>query len=176
MKIEGILASIPNMSAEQRRQVRANAEKHLANPAMEANARRVLEALDQQAETEESALIEHVRGLSKSQRIVEAFRHDLMTETERRLVSVLLDNPGQSSEGLSKAMGWGGQTWHMHFGEMCKRREARLWPAKRSETSDAAFYSGILAEWTAETGWNLKPEAVEAFKVLGLKAKELKPA
>jgi hypothetical protein len=176
MTIDGTLASIPTMDAEQRRQLRANAEKLLVKPAMEANARRVLEALDAQAEVEMAELTSHVLKLPMSQRVVEAFTNEPLTDSERRLVEILLNNPGRSSKELSSALAMGGQSWHMLFGKRCKRREDRLWPAVKSEKRNANFYCGILATWTAEGGWVMKPEVVDGFGGIGLRAKELKPA
>jgi hypothetical protein len=99
---------------------------------------------------------------------VEAFRK--MTETERKLVQVLLDHPGATSTLLSQKLGWGGMSWHMHFGTMCKDRRHLLWPAPYAEERDADFYSGILADFDdATSGFTMKPEAIEALATLGLR-------
>lgn len=164
-----IIAAIPGMNAAQRTGLRANAERLLADPKSAAVAREVIAALDGQAAAEEEALLAHVRNLPMAKRVVEAFRHEPMTETERKLVQVLLDHPGSTSEGLSRALGWGGQAWHLHFGEMCRRREARLWPADRAEKRDSSFYSGILADLSADNRWSCKPDVAAAFGELGLR-------
>jgi len=164
-----IIAAIAGMGVQQRAGVRANAERLLANPKMVAAAHDVLEALERQSLLESEALSEQVRNLPMARRVVEAFKHKPMTKTERNLVQVLLDHPGSTSESLSRALGWQGQAWHMHFGEMCKRREARLWPAARSELRDSSFYSGILADITSDNRWSCRPDVVEAFEELGLR-------
>ncbi len=171
MSVERIIAGIPTLDQAERKRLRANAEAKLGDAARMADARRVIEALDMQAALEKAELSEHVRGLPRVQRIVQAFTRSPMTETERKLVQVLLDNPGESSEGLSRALGWGGTTWHMHFGTMCKDREANLWPADPSAIRDAAFYSGILADLSDANRWTMKPEAVTALAELGLHAR-----
>lgn len=169
MDISKTIAAIPHMSAKQRAGVRCNAEQSLGDPTLADKAREMLAALDRQAEVEAEGLSEHIRQLPMALRVVEAFNHEPMTETERRLIQVLLDHPGSSSEGLSRALDWRAQSWHMHFGEMCKRRQARLWPAAKSEIRDAAFYSGILAELSPENRWSFKPEVIEALAELGLR-------
>ncbi|MER8898826.1 MULTISPECIES: hypothetical protein [unclassified Mesorhizobium] len=171
MSVETILAAIPTMDAQKRATVRANAEVKLSHPSAGGDARRVIDALDAQIELEASVLSVHVAGLPVARRVVEAFTHQPMSETERRITQVLLDNPGLSSEGLSQKLGWGAQSWHMHFGEMCKKREARLWPADNAVVRNAAFFSGILAEWSEVSGWKMKSEVADAFSALGLKAK-----
>lgn len=93
-----------------------------------------------------------------------------MTETEQRVVQVLLDNPGSRSVDLSAKLGWGGKIWHTHFGTMCRDRMADLWPAERYEKMpDVSFYSSILADVADDTLlYTLRPEAVAAFARLGL--------
>lgn len=157
------------MTAAQRAGLRGNAERLLADPKSATIAREVIAALDGQATAEEEALSEHVRNLPMARRVVEAFRHEPMTETEQKLVQVLLDHPGSTSESLSRALDWEGQSWHMHFGKMCAKREARLWPAAKSEQRDASFYSGILADITPDNRWSCKPDAASAFAELGLR-------
>jgi hypothetical protein len=113
-----------------------------------------------------------VLGLPKASRIVEAFQSMPMTETERKIIQALLDNPGATSAALSKAAGWKNMSWHMHFGIMCFNRGAYLWPASFDERRNADFYSGILADYSDEIhGFTMKPEAVEAFAALGLKGR-----
>ncbi len=58
--------------------------------------------------------------------------------------------------------------WHMHFGTMCFNRAVYLWPALKSETRGADFYSGILADWSPEEQWRMKPQVAVAFGTLGL--------
>ena len=164
-----IIAAIPGMNAAQRQGLRTNAKRLLADPKRADVAQKVISALDSQATADQEALVEHVRNLPMAKRVVEAFRHEPMTETERRLVQVLLDYPGSTSEGLSHSLGWGGQAWHLHFGEMCRRRESRLWPADRAVKRDSSFYSGILADLSADNRWSCKPDVAQAFSALGLR-------
>lgn len=171
MSVEAIIATIPSMEATKRITLRANAEAKLNHPVAGSDARRVIEALDAQIELEATALSEHVRQLPIAKRVIEAFTRHPLNETEHKIMQVLLDYPGLSSEGLSQKLGWGAQSWHMHFGEMCKKREARLWPADSSVLRNAAFFSGILAEWSEEGGWRMKHDVAEAFAALGLKAR-----
>ena len=60
-----------------------------------------------------------------------------------------------------------GLVWHMHFGTMCKQREADLWPADPATKRDGNFYSGILAD--LDTNGNVfeaKAELVEVLREL----------
>ena len=108
-------------------------------------------------------------GPQKVERIVSAFGYPPMTETERLIIQVLLDHPGQSSAFLTSKCGWQGQSWHMHFGLMCSRRQHQLWRAEIEPGLRRPFYTGILADYDGNTsGFTLKPEAVEAFRRLGL--------
>lgn len=170
LNIEGIIAAIPTMDSAKRQGVRTNAELWLARPEKVADARRVLAALDAAMEAETTALADKVRKLPNAQRVITAFQHVPMTETERKIVQVLLDNPGETSSGLSALLGWGGQSWHMHFGEMCKKREVYLWPADDSVLRDASFYSGILADLSEDNRWTMKPDVAQAFTALGLQS------
>jgi len=171
VKIEGIIAAIPTMDRTKRQGVRKNAELWLAKPDKAADARKVLAALDAATEAEAAVLAEHVRSLPNAKRVVAAFQHVPMTETERKIVQVLLDHPGETSTGLSTLLDWRGQTWHMHFGEMCKKREVYLWPADDAANRDASFYSGILAELSEDNRWTMKPDVTQAFNALGLQAR-----
>ncbi len=104
-------------------------------------------------------------------RAIEAARP---SKTEWKLLQVLHDNPGGTSEALTKAMGWQGQAWHLKFGQFCRRMEADLGPAPLADTrKDAAgdpakFYIGLLADFDAKTrGFTLHPDAVRALEILG---------
>ena len=89
--------------------------------------------------------------------VVDAFQHAPMSETDRMLVQVLIDNPDASSEQLTEAMGWKDQAWQLHFGKMCERREHLLSPAPFEPKRNAPFYSGILADFDKDTrGFTLK--------------------
>ena len=104
----------------------------------------------------------------KVARIVRAFQDPPPSKTERRVIQVLLENPGQSSAFLTSKCGWRGQSWHMHFGKMCRRRGRLLWPAPYEARRRADFYTGILTDFDETTrGFTLKPEAVEGFRQVG---------
>ena len=168
MTVARLVELIPEKSAEERRQMRENARRSLAVGGRRASdATALLEALDA---FEAQARDRRMRGpdAHRISTIVEAFQP--MSETERMLVQVLLDNPDASSEQLTEAMGWKDQAWQLHFGKMCEKREHLLWPAPFEPKRDAPFYSGILADFDEDTrGFMLKPEAVEAFARLGLR-------
>lgn len=154
-----------------RRSLRFNVEAKLDDPKWASSARQLLAALDAHEAHEQVAVADHVRTLPVAHRVSEAFTHEPMTETERKLVQVLLDNPGRTSSGLTQTLGWRGQAWHMHFGEMCKKREARLWPAEPAVTRDANFYCGILADLSEANTWTVKPDVADGLALLGLHPK-----
>ena len=172
MTVEKVIAALPGMSAQERDKVRVNAQNALSSAGDELKdaASRVIQALDELGAAEHQQLVDRLNGMDVASRVVEAFRAQPMTETEAKLVQVLLDHPGSSSTELSRALGWGGQSWHMHFGVMCADRAVYLWPAPKSETREVNFYSGILADWSAEGQWRMKPDVTAAFVELGLRA------
>lgn len=110
---------------------------------------------------------------SKIRRIVEAFQSCPMSETERRAVQALLNNPGLSAGALSGQAGWGRGAWQLHFGKLCRSREHLLWAAPPDEERPSrTLYCGILADFDWETrGYTLKPEAAIAFEELGLRSR-----
>ena len=84
-------------------------------------------------------------------------------------------------------MGWGielplgegaGGSWNLHFGKMCRRREAFIHPApsqyksRGGGSASERHYSALLADLVDADGkgieYRFKPEAVEAFIELGL--------
>ena len=93
-----------------------------------------------------------------------------MSEAERRVFEALLNNPGQSARALSGALEWGRSAWQLHFGKLCRSREHLLWAAPPDqERPSRTLYCGILADFDWDTrGYTLKPEAVDAFRQLGL--------
>lgn len=173
MNIDKIIASIPGMSGQERERVRANAKNLLetGNDAQMQAAEKVLATLAQTEHAEHQALVDRLSGMEVSARVVEAFRVDPMTETEAKIIQVLLDHPGSTSTELSQALGWGSQSWHMHFGTMCANRAVYLWPAPKSEVRSADFYSGILADLSSDNRWTMKPEVEVALSELGLRAR-----
>jgi hypothetical protein len=175
MNVKGIINAVPNMDIQQRQTVRARALAWLEG-GTEQQGRAAKEVLDALAETEaeeREALVRHVAGLGKTERIVEAFQKLPISESERNVVQVLLDNPGLSSQALTKKAGWKAQAWHLRFGLMCRVRGHLLWPAPFDKDRGADFYSGILADFDEATrGFTLKDEALEAFERLRLRPSE----
>lgn len=173
MNIDRHIAAIPSQSAQDRARVRANAEGWLASdePAKREAATQLIAALDAHEESSAAAMRERLQGQPLASRIVEAFRAKPMTDHERKVIQVLLDRPGSTTTELTRAAGLGNNmVWQMHFGVLCKERQAWLWPAPDAVTRDGKFFSGILADADAENRFTLKPEVVEALRELGLKA------
>ncbi|MCC5610763.1 winged helix-turn-helix domain-containing protein [Nostoc sp. CHAB 5834] len=165
MNIDKIIAALPGMSNQERDRVRANAEKmsDSGTSTQKVAAGKVITTLNEIEISEHQELVDRLSGLEVSARVVEAFRARPMTETEFKILQVLIDNPGSSSTELSQALGWGGQSWHMHFGTMCANRASYLWPAPKYEDRSKDFYCGILADLSNDYRWTLKSEVVAAF-------------
>ena len=168
-----IIGSLPHKSQAERARMRTNAERLLAKgtPAQQADAAKMLAAMDAPILGERQKLNDLLSSMTIGMRVAEAFLKRPPTETEAKVIQALLDNPGSSSTALSQVCGWGGKIWHTHFGTMCKKREADLWPAEKFETHDANFYSGILADMTPVNRFTMKPDVAAAFAELGLVAR-----
>lgn len=164
--IDKQLASIPTANADSRAQMRRNAERWLASGSNDQRdaALRMIDALDEQEQSEHESLIGELSRLDTSERVIRAFTAKPMTETEAKLIQVLIDNPGSTSTALTRALGWKAQSWHMHFGTMCADRATYLWPAPNADHRDGKFYSGILADL-----FTMKPDVEAAFDRLGLR-------
>lgn len=148
--------------------MRSNAQRAAARGLDDAH--QLIVAIDRHEAAKRDRLASRASNLPRAELVRKAFMAKPMTETERKIVKVLLDNPGSTSEGLSKALGWGVQSWHMHFGTMCEKRLHSLWPPSPSDRRDADFYSGILADLSPGTNrWTIKPEVAEGFAALGLR-------
>ena len=173
MNVEKIVSAFPKMSSQERNRVRANADKmcESGNKDQKAAAGNVLTALNDLEASEHQQLVDRLSGMEVSARVVEAFSARPMTETEFKILQVLIDNPGSSSTELSQALGWGGQSWHMHFGTMCANRASYLWPAPKYEDRSKDFYCGILADLSDDYRWTLKSEVVAALSELGVRAR-----
>lgn len=170
-----IISSLPHKSQAERARMRANAERlaDKGTPTQKADAKRLLDALAALTEAEAKTLYDRLSGMTIAARVVAAFRKQPPTETEVTVILALLNNPAATSTALSKACGWKAQIWHTHFGTMCKKREADLWPAERFEKRDASFYSGILADLAPDGNlFTMKPDVVAAFAELGLAARQ----
>jgi hypothetical protein len=93
MRHKDWVALLRSRTDEQRAQMKLNAKQAATNPKLEAEAREVLSALEQFEQEERQTLEQHVRSLPIARRIAEAFKAEPPTETEVKLVQVLLDHP-----------------------------------------------------------------------------------
>lgn len=174
MSLEKIIASLPKRSADERKQMRHNAIEQLegSDSRRAAEAEQFLSALTQLELNEQADLIAEVAGMEPAQRVVKAFTAEPMTDTERKLIQVLLDNPGATSGELTEKIGWKGMSWHLHFGTMCAERAVYLGQAPDAVTRPGKFYTGVLADYDGETsGFTMKQDVAVAFAQLGLKGK-----
>lgn len=174
MSIDRILSSIPGKTPAERAKMRANAERLLSTgtAAQKADAGRLLEALDTTTLAERAGLNDLVSKMPMSERVAEAFRKHPPTPTEETIIRALLDNPNASSVNLSRACGWDGLSWHLHFGAMARKREADLWPAEVHGKNDTSFFGSILADSAPDGSWFvMKPEAVLGFAAIGITAR-----
>ena len=172
LNIDKQLAAIAAADAGSRTKMRSNAEHWLENGSADQReaAQRMIDALDQREQIEQEALVGELKGLDTAGLVVRAFTVNPMTETEVKLIQVLLDHPGSTSTSLTQALGWKAQTWHMKFGTMCADRAIYLWPAPNAENRNGKFYSGILADLKEpENLFTMKPDVAAAFEQLGLR-------
>lgn len=172
LNIDKQLNAIPAASAGSRAQMRTNAGAWLSSgtDAQREAAQRMIDALDRQEQIEHEALVGKLTGLDTAERVIRAFTVKPMTETEAKLVQVLLDNPASTSTELTQSLGWKAQSWHMHFGTMCADRALYLWPAPDAEHRNGKFYSGILADLKEpENLFTMKADVAAAFERLGLR-------
>ena len=151
--------------------MRLNAlEKLKANNAvLQAQAALVLVALDAQDQKEHDTLLTEIADLAPAERVIKAFTADPMTETEEKLIRVLLDNPGSTSGELTEKLGWKAQSWHLHFGTMCANRGVYPGPPPAASLPNGKFYSGILADFDGDGNrFTMKSDVIAAFEILGL--------
>ncbi|WP_331373243.1 hypothetical protein [Sinorhizobium chiapasense] len=163
---------IAKMDSTQRAQLRENAEHYLEHgtDAQKAAAQGALQELARIVDEDEAERRSKISGMAIPERVVNAFTSIPPTETERALLQALVDNPDQTSQALSAKLGWGGQSWHLHFGKMCERRERLLWDAEPAVTRDANFYCGILANYSdVSHGFTMKPEVAAGLAAIGIK-------
>lgn len=155
------IAQIPNMSEKQLAILRNNAERLLGSVDVKTreSAQTVLEEIRAHEAAETKPPKETLSDTERVRRINTAFTRKPLTETDKLVLKVVLTNPRNTSESLSRKLGWGGQAWHAHFGAMCRDRESWLWPALDSKTRDAKFWSSILADFNRVDGtWTVKAE------------------
>lgn len=171
MNIDRILAKIPTASHDERRRMRQNALEKLdtGDPEWAKAAQQLLDALEAQEHQEHAELVAEVAGLEPAARVLKAFRAEPMTETEEKLIRVLLDNPGSTSGELTEKLGWKAQSWHLHFGTMCANRGVYLGPPPHASLPSGKFYSGILADFDDNGNrFTMKADVAAAFEQLGL--------
>ncbi len=168
-----ILLKIPEMNAQERKNLRANAETMLMKGAPQkiAQAQSVIEALDQQLISDEENRETYIASQTEAERIVEAFRKTPATATEEKLVLALLNNPGATSQTLSEVCQYKGGAWHLHFGKMGSKRQAYLSATPVAVKQKKEFWTGLFADYDATTqGFTMRSDAAESFAELGLKA------
>lgn len=176
MSIDKLIASIPTLTAGQRRTMRENVLKTLqsADPAKVQQAEHVLAALDAfevGLVAEHNAKMEANLRLPFAERFAEALREEPPSPTEERLLHVLLDLPGGSCAELSTRMGWAPNTWDMGRGSLCAQR--RGWLHGFSATGEGKSENlALLTDQTrgpaGEIRYTMKPEIVAELARLGL--------
>jgi hypothetical protein len=172
MSTAQVIAAIPKMSEGERLQLRQNAgrKRFDGTDVQQAAAAEVIDALDRFEAESRRQMRERIQSMSEAERLKEAFRVHPPSETDAKVIRALLDNPGSTSLELSAASGWRGNAWHLHFGTMCYNRELYLWPAEKSSTHDAKFYSGILATYDERSStFTMKPDIATAFGEIGFR-------
>lgn len=174
MDVAKIIEGLPRRTPEQRTQMRLNAieQSESADPKKVAEAELFLSALDEIEASEHADLIAEVAGMEPAARVIKAFKAEPMTDTEQKLIKVLLDNPHSTSGELTEKIGWKGMSWHLHFGTMCANRGVYLGQPPRAITRDGNFYTGVLADFDNATNrFTMKPDVAAAFAQLGLEGK-----
>ncbi len=181
MSIDRIIASIPTLSTDQRKGMRTNAVERLASgdPKWAKDAPLLLAALDAQEESEarsrneaRTARMAELENSTVVERIVTAFELEAPTSTETKVIQALLDHPGGSCAELSTSIGWDPVAWDMQFGSLCSRRVEVLWPLEPLVREEANGYIRLLTTQHRDEHqtirYEMRPEAVAAFKVLGI--------
>lgn len=169
-----MLATLPNRTPEERKTMRERALRQMGgcNQAAAKAASQLVKAIDELEQALRDELMGELKGMTAAERVVRAFTVEPMSETEAKIIQVLLDNPGSTNRELSRKLGWNDNGFDLHFGMMCRDRSVYLWPAPDAEKRDGKFYSGILAEYDEDgSSFTMKPEVAAAFTKLGLKGK-----
>jgi len=172
MIIDRIIDTLPTKPAKDRATMRENAERWLATGSepQKADAGRLLAALDELEANQQAEMRQRFADMPVASRVVEAFRREPLTETERAVIQALVDNPGSLSSELSKSLGWEG-AWSAHFGALCRKRQVYLWPApEKFDDTGKDFYTSILADFK-DMRITLKPDVAVALATIGIKAK-----
>jgi hypothetical protein len=172
MSLDRILATLPEKSRETRDRMRNNATRIAGSgtPKQQAGAANLTRALDDF----EARAVEEICDTPVAERVIRAFTARPLSETELKLLTVLLSHPGATSTELTQQLGWRAQFWHPHFGTMCQNREADLWPAKQSVSRPGKyFWTGIPATYDkGSSTFTMKPEVVTAAAPLGIRGKD----
>lgn len=174
MSLNRLLERLPGMDAPARQRLRANASTWASDvdSRKQKEGAQALAAIEAYEQEERERRRQDLQGMDVSQRVIEAFRQIPLSETDQKVIQALLDHPGSASAKLSAAVGWRGNAWHMHFAEASKKRAHLLWHGPWVEERKAEFYCGILADFEdAGSRFTMKPEVVEAFAALGMKAR-----
>ncbi len=163
MNVERLIASLPNKNDAERRTIRTRALGWADNGSdtEKTAARQVLSAFakldDRQANSDPVSKVERAFGAIP------------VSDIERALIQVLLDNPGATSTELTEAMGWQDKAWQLHFGKIGWDRQEYLWPAAWVEKRNAPFKAGILADYDDQThGFKMKPDVVSGLARVGV--------
>ena len=141
---------------------------------MHANAMRLAEGKDAKRRTAAKAWLEDLKAWPPEQLVEVMFRDAKLKAREKKMIEVLEEHPGATSAELTAAMGWRQQSWHLHFGTMCRDRLGRFIeapPAPERPKPDGTpgdFFSGLLADYDdATSGFTLRPEARRALIAAG---------
>ncbi len=180
MNIQQTIARIPLLTAQQRDTMRANAIAKLAaaDDKWIKDAQALITALDEfdcgqtrMNSAAEAKRIAELEGKSAAERIASAFEFAPPSETEHKLIRVLLDNPGSTCAELSSKIGWHPAAWDMAFGSMCSQRMEYLWPLEPTAREERKGFIRFLTVQRRghdeEIRYTMKPEAVEALASVG---------
>lgn len=167
MDVEKIIAAIPGRSEDARHRMRANCERTIIDgpEKMRTAAQQVIEALDQQASDDESALAEQIDAMEPADRVEAAFAALPPTKTEIKVLSALRDHPRSTGQALSIACGWKGTTWRKRLDQLLAKRAAFL-AAPDSGPSDTDALSSFAVFDVSEDRYAIAPAAAEAIAKL----------
>lgn len=172
MSSDKIIASIPKMSAAERDTVRQRAKAQLLASDGDKDAEKVIAALDafeQRMQSEEEAALNELRAGPPTKLIKAAFENMPPTQTEIRIIQVLIDNPDSSCAELSGRLGWQPNTWDMQFGSLCALRRryfGQITPADKDMSENLSL---LLVRRRDESGtlrYTFSHDALEAFRML----------
>jgi hypothetical protein len=177
MNIEKLVTSIPTLMPEQRKVMRGNIMDKLqsGDPAKVESAKALLEALDAFEANLSVQRTKEMEELSRrpfAERLTVAFQQDPLSETEARLLLVLLDSPGGSCAELSARMGWAPNTWDMGMGSLCAQRRDWLHGFSAKGEGKSENLALLTVQTRGEAGeirYTLKPEIEAVLTGLGMR-------